>query len=357
MSGPAAIQVVALDDAPPPGWDDVAVAGPGGQVLQGITWAEHIRARGGRPRFARFSDGGLALVLEGRSRLAGREAYCRRGPIAGEVGPVTVAARATALAARLGAEGVVSLTVDPELPASPAYEAAMDRAGFRHASEAQPSIHLLRLELPPGTTEAGLLAGCSKSTRQRIRAASAAGVRVRVDPSGAALDEFATFLVATAERRGFDLRPEAGYLAWWRRLLASGQALLFAADLDGRLLGATLVYLQGGTFATAFSGDRLSDRRTIPGVMHLLRWTIICEALAGGARAVALGGVDTPGHRAIPTGPGDAGWGLYQHKAGFGARWVWQTPARRILLRPRARLAAGLRAGRDAVRRWGPGLD
>ncbi|MGH2467631.1 MAG: GNAT family N-acetyltransferase, partial [Candidatus Limnocylindrales bacterium] len=283
--------------------------------------------------------------------------HCRRGPISGGLEPAIAAARATALAARLRAEGVASLTVDPELPASPAYEAAMDRAGFRRAPEAQPSIHLMRLELPPGTTEATLLAGCSKSTRQRIRSASAAGVRVRTDATGAALEEFALFLVATAERRGFELRPEAGYLAWWRRLLAAGQARLFVADLDGRLIGATLVYLQGETFATAFSGDRLSDRRTTPGVMQLVRWTIIREALAGGARAVALGGVDTPGHRVIPTGPLDVGWGLYQHKAGFGARWVWQTPARRILLRPRARLAVGLRAGRDAVRRWGPGLD
>ncbi|MGH2466626.1 MAG: hypothetical protein ACRDGL_02700, partial [Candidatus Limnocylindrales bacterium] len=73
MSGPEVVRVVALDDAPPPGWDDEAVAAPGGQVLQGTTWAEHIQGRGGRPRFARFSDGGLALVLEGRARLAGRE--------------------------------------------------------------------------------------------------------------------------------------------------------------------------------------------------------------------------------------------------------------------------------------------
>jgi lipid II:glycine glycyltransferase (peptidoglycan interpeptide bridge formation enzyme) len=215
----------------------------------------------------------------------------------------------------------------------------------------------MRLALPPGSTETGLRAACSKSTRQRIRAAEAAGVIVRDDPDGQALDAFAGFLEATAERRGFELRPQAGYLGWWRRLLAARQARFLVAERDGRLLGAILLYLQGGTYATAFSGDLISERRNVPGVMHLLRWTVIREALTGGAEAVMLGGVDTPGQRAIPSGPADPGWGLYQHKAGYGASWVWQTRARRIVLRPRARLADAARAARRVLDGRDPGLD
>ena len=69
--------------------------------------------------------------------------------------------------------------------------------------------------------------------------------------------------------------------------------------------------------------------------MHLVRWTVIRDALAEGASAVELGGVDLPGHRE-PPGPDEPNHGLYVHKASFGAEWVVRTPARHLVLRPGA---------------------
>ena len=119
--------------------------------------------------------------------------------------------------------------------------------------------------------------------------------------------------------------------------------------------GGLFIYCHGGLWATAFSADRAVRRRDLPGTMHLVRATAIEDALAAGCHAIELGGVDLPGHR-LPPRPGDANRGLYEHKRGFGARWVEREPARRIVLRPGAdRLARARRRGVDALRgmrRW-----
>jgi lipid II:glycine glycyltransferase (peptidoglycan interpeptide bridge formation enzyme) len=75
--------------------------------------------------------------------------------------------------------------------------------------------------------------------------------------------------------------------------------------------------------------------------MHLLRWTAMRMALAAGAPSIDLGGVDVPGARRRPE-PGDANWGLYEHKVGFGAGWVESAGAHEIVLRPSVYRIQGL---------------
>jgi len=147
--------------------------------------------------------------------------------------------------------------------------------------------------------------------------------------------------VARAEDLGIPMRPELGYSAFWKRLIEARQARLYVAEREGAMLGGVLVYLQGGTFATAYSADDATRRRELPGTMHLVRATLLRDALLEGARSVDLGGVDLPGRREPPQ-EGDPNHGLFEHKRSFGARWVVREPARRIVLRPWADRAAGL---------------
>jgi lipid II:glycine glycyltransferase (peptidoglycan interpeptide bridge formation enzyme) len=85
--------------------------------------------------------------------------------------------------------------------------------------------------------------------------------------------------------------------------------------------------------------------------MHLVRWRAIRDALAEGCHAIELGGVDLPGHREPPS-LGEPTWGLYEHKRGFGARWLERAPPRRIVLRPGAeRWARARRRVVDGLRR------
>ena len=122
-------------------------------------------------------------------------------------------------------------------------------------------------------------------------------------------------------------------MAFTGLLLRAGQARLYVAEHDEELVGGLVVHLQGGTWSTAHSADRVDLRHSYPGTMHLVRWTIIRDALAAGSPWIDLGGVDLPGHRAPPA-PGEPNYGLYEHKRGFGAVWTPREPARRIVLRP-----------------------
>ncbi len=325
----------------PAGWDALTVAVPGGHVMQGSAWAGYRLSQGARPRYVLFDDGRAALViLRSSPLLPGATASVRRGPVHAGDPPERLAARAAALAEYLRPEGVRDLYVDPEVEAEGRYEAAMEAYGFRVATEFQASIHVMRLTLPDGSTEASVFAGFTRSTRQRIRAAEKAGITVRDDRDGHLLDAFAQLLRERAQDLRIDMRPETGYLTAWRHLLAARQARLLVAEHEGQLLGALLLYVQGGMLSTAYSADRAALRRRFPGTMHLVRWTVIREALAAGMSAVELGGVDLAGHRDPPR-PGEPNYGLFEHKRSFGAEWVVRSPARRIVLRPVAeRLAA-----------------
>lgn len=343
-----AVSVVSVERMAPADWDAHTVAPPGGHVLQSAAWAEHRSGQGWPARFVTFSDGARALVLTRRQPpLPGFLAYVPRGPIHGGAGHAAVAERARALADRLRGTGATLLGLDPELDADPAHRARMSSLGFAVSEEIQPSRHRLVLPLPRGVTEEELLRGVSKQTRQRIRGAEREGTRVTEDDAGQHLDAFGAILDAVAERRHFEFAADRGFVAWWRRVLAAGHARFLVAQHDEELLGGLLLYRQGGRYATAFSADRVESRRTYPGTMHLLRWTAIRQALRAGVEAMDLGGVDVVGHREQPR-EGDPTWGLYQHKASFGAQWVESEAARRLVFRPLV-YGAGLAMG--SVRR------
>ncbi|MGD8486649.1 MAG: GNAT family N-acetyltransferase [Chloroflexota bacterium] len=345
------MRVIADATTAPADWDARAVAVPGGHVMQSATWGRVRSGQGYQSRYVTFDDDRVALILLRRSRgLPGTEAVVRRGPAhGGETGEVS-AARAAALAMWARRIGAHSLFLDPERPADPAYAEAMAKAGFAVTEGPEPSIHVMRRTLEPGLDEAALLRSCSKSTRQRIRAAQAAGTTVIETDEPERLRAFAELLHERAEVVGMQLQSGTGFVEVWRALIAAGLARVLLAQHDGELVGGLLLFRQGGIQATAYSADKASRRRELPGTMHLVRWTAIRDAHAEGCPAIELGGVDLPGQRTLPR-PGAPNRGLYEHKRGFGAMWVECEPPRRIVLRPGVeRLARARRRTIDRLR-------
>jgi lipid II:glycine glycyltransferase (peptidoglycan interpeptide bridge formation enzyme) len=343
VSGPE--RIVSVDTTAPDGWNARAVDVPGGHVLQGTAWAAHRASLGWTPHFVTFESGREALVLAHRQPpLPGFVAYAPRGPVSAGDPVDRVAERAAALAGWVRETRGTILAVDPELDADPAYERALAGAGFAEAEEIQPSRHRLVLAFEPGDDEATVLARVSKQTRQRIRAAESAGIEIVEDAAGAHLDAFGTLIGATAERKHFTFSPEQGFVRWWRRVLETPHGRFWVARHEDRLLGGLIAYRQGGHLATAFSADRADLRRELPGTMHLLRWHVIREALTDGLPSIDLGGVDVRGARAKPE-KGAPNYGMWEHKASFGATWVESAPAHEIVLRPWV-YRAGLLAGR-----------
>lgn len=339
----APTRVVEVSEQAPPGWDGRVVAARGGHVMQSSVWAEHRRAQGVTPRFVTFADGHGALLTLRRSPLGGGlSAACRRGPPPGDDDPGRFAARCVELARLAHSLGARDLFLDPVHDADAELEAALAAAGFVVTEELEPSIHVMRLDLPAGGSPEALRSGFSRSTRQRIGSAERAGVTVSRDDGAEHLEEFGELLLERAAVLGIPLSEGGAYLRAWRAEMAACIARLLVAHHDGELVGGLLLYVQGSIHATAYSADRASHRRDLPGIMHLLRWIAIREAMAESLPAIELGGVDLPGHREPPS-PGDPTWGLYEHKASFGARWVARTPAHRIVLRPWLERYAGLR--------------
>ncbi len=348
--GPA-LRVSADASTPPTGWDERAVAVAGGHVMQSATWGEYRAEQGFETHYLTFDDEGVALVLLRRSAgVPGVEAVVRRGPAHGGASGERSAARAVALTTWARAAGARSLYLDPERPADPGYARAMDRAGFTVTDDLEPSIHVMRRTFEPGLGEADLLRSFSKSTRQRIRAAEAAGTTVTETDDPERMIAFAGLLHERADVVGMRLQAGTGFVEAWRRLIDAGLGRLLLADHEDELVGGLFLFRQGGIWATAYSADKAERRRALPGTMHLVRWSAIRAAHAEGCPAIELGGVDLPGQR-TPPGPGDPNRGLYEHKRGFGAEWVEREPARRVVLRPGAeRLARIRRAAIDALR-------
>jgi lipid II:glycine glycyltransferase (peptidoglycan interpeptide bridge formation enzyme) len=377
------------------GWDARTVDVPGGQVLQSVAWARHRATSGWQPLFLVCPDGRAVLAL---SRpwpvIGGARAYLPRGPVTAGDPPEAVAARLGAVTAWLAGRGVDVVTTDAELPAASDYGERLDALGFRAVEEVQPARHRLSLALA-GVTEADALAGVSKQTRQRIRRAEEAGLIVRtfdaplpagsdpaaVDEAGfepaaageldAALRRFHRLVRATGARRGFQLGPLPPFLAWLKAAHAAGHAIYLevvanepagggrgaggeavgggrgaggetvapsgqppvAAGAPVQVVAGLLLYRQGDRLSTVISGDDAAARSTHPGALHLLRWRAIQLAIREGRAEMDLGGVDVAGARHEPQ-PGEAMYGLYQHKRSFGAVFVEQVGARERVLRP-----------------------
>ena len=357
MTG-ASIEFHEADSAELAEWDDRVVRPAGGHVLQSRAWAAYRERAGWQPRYLVGSDGSAVLALTKPWLLVGgSSAYVSRGPVPTAEADV-LAARLDGATSWLTAHGVDVVAADPQVRADTGYARAVERVGFRPIEEIQPSRHRLSVPLPSGITEDDALANVTKQTRQRIKKAEGEGLEVvRYDTAAedgvgdgfvaaaravdAALGEFYDLLIATAERRRFEVLSRRRFLDWTTTAHAAGQLLYLEARESGAAepLAGLVIYRHGDRLSTFLSGDRDDARDRHPGAFHLLRWRSIQLAIREGRAEMDLDGADLAGARQEPK-EGDPTWGLYQHKKSFGAEWVEQAAAHERVARP-TRYAAG----------------
>jgi lipid II:glycine glycyltransferase (peptidoglycan interpeptide bridge formation enzyme) len=186
-----------------------------------------------------------------------------------------------------------------------------------------------------GRDEAAVFGAIAKATRQRIRKAQAGGVEIAGEATDAAFDVFYDLLRATGDRRGFTFGSRTEFVGWWAAASRAGHLTLLTARVaaEAPMLAGLLLYRHGGRLSTVHSADLASARAEHPGVLHLLRWRALQLAIAEGCTEMDLGGVDIAGVRRVPE-PGDATFGLYEHKRSFGAEWVELAGAHEFVARP-----------------------
>jgi lipid II:glycine glycyltransferase (peptidoglycan interpeptide bridge formation enzyme) len=349
-------------------WDERAVAGLEGHVLQSRAWGEYRAAHGWLVWPLVFDDG-FPLLVVGRPRplVGGGWAYATRGPIPdGE--PDETAARAGAAAEFLAAQGMDALIVDGETPAAAGLGPLLRERGFVPIEELQPSRHRMDLELPSAADEDIVIRAFAATTRNLIRQAERRGLRVlRLDAHGSDADglfelpaaeevpnpdpllrTFYGMLDATARRVGFALASEDAFLDWSKRALAAGHLVyLQAVDEAGEPVAGASFYRHGERLTYSLAGDRAELRKSHPGAVRLLLWRGIQIALHERRATMDLGGVDVRGARERPT-PGQETHGKYQFKESFGGRWVELTGAHQRTMRP-LRHTAGRILGRLAA--------
>jgi lipid II:glycine glycyltransferase (peptidoglycan interpeptide bridge formation enzyme) len=337
-------------------WDERTVRPAGGHVLQSRAWAEYRRRAGWRPVHLVGSDDSAVLALVKPWLLVGgASAYLSRGPVPTDPSADVLADRLDGASRWLTANGVDVVAADAQIRADTGYGAAAARRGFHPIEEIQPSRHRLSVPLPAGTTEDTALANVTKQTRQRIRKAEGEDrlVVIRYDrdagadgtgvgdgfmeptrPIADALGDFYDLLVATAERRHFDVLSRRRFLDWTTTAHAAGQVLYLEACEDGdRPIAGLVIYRHGERLSTFLSGDRDDARDRHPGAFHLLRWRAIQLAIREGRAEMDLDGADLAGARRVPE-EGDSAYGLYQHKKSFGADWVELAGAQERVARP-----------------------
>jgi lipid II:glycine glycyltransferase (peptidoglycan interpeptide bridge formation enzyme) len=302
----------------PRGWDDVAVRSPGGHTLQSSAWAKIRAAQGWRPEFIRLGDQlPVALVLW-RDALPGRPiGYVPRGPIVAPRDTRGLVDALRRLADLARERNAIFLKVDPELDPEFAAPALRD-AGFHRASDIQPVLATLQLDLTPD--EDALMAGLEKDTRWSVRQAAKRGVKLvgAIAADDGLLRDFYDLYTTTGGRAGFITRTWGYYQRTWGTLIDEGFADLSVAYIDDAPVAGALVWRCGDRALYQSGATNDAGRKSY--AAYALLWGRIIAAKRDGRTVFDMGGIPLDLDR-----KDDPMYGPYQFKRGFGGvvrRWV-----------------------------------
>lgn len=294
-------------------WDAFVSRASDGSLLQSWSWGALKSRYGWTVRRYGFSQGGalLGAVSVLRRRLPGGLAlhYAPRGPVLdGDLS--RWAPLWEALRTRLARDGGTLLKLDPPWT-GPRAQATLEATGgapSRHPIQHQATIVV---DIRGGDA---VLARLKESTRRNIRLGERRGITVEASDASAAMDHFYGLLRETGARRSFPVRP----LSYYQDLLSlfgeRGQASVYLARLEGRLLAGAVMVFYGATLVYLFGGTAGDARELKPG--YLLHWRAIQDAQRRGGTRYDLWGVPL---RPEPSHPG---FGFYTFKSRFNGEHV-----------------------------------
>jgi peptidoglycan pentaglycine glycine transferase (the first glycine) len=300
----------------PSGWDDAAARSAWGHTLQSSAWANIRASQGWRPEFVRLGDPLPQVLVLWRDALPGRPiGYAPRGPIVAPNNKDQLLLALRRLGELARERNAIFLKVDPELDPDFASPSLRD-AGYRRASDIQPVLATLQLDLVPD--EDALMAAMEKDTRWSVRQGAKRGVTLREGRDETALRAFYDLYAETGGRAGFITRTWPYYRDTWRTLIDSDLATLRLAEVDGAAVAGAMVWRCGdrALYQTGATND--AGRKTY--AAYALLWQCIIEAKRAGRTVFDMGGIPQNLER-----KDDPMYGPYLFKRGFGGvvrRWV-----------------------------------
>jgi lipid II:glycine glycyltransferase (peptidoglycan interpeptide bridge formation enzyme) len=296
----------------PAAWDRFVADASAPSFLQATPWAAVKRSNGWRAaRIAVDAGGGPvgAQVLVRHPRpLPKGFGYAPRGPVsAGPLDPAAIQRFTEAARAAAPGLGIAHIRIDPEVedPDGRLAAALLD-AGWQRAADIQPATtRVIDLEV----TEDELWSGVRKKTRQLVRRAERAEVRV-VGGGPERLSDFHRVVSDTMRRRALPSRSEGFFRDLWAAYAPADRAMLLLAEgPTGDVLSASLLVGWGDRIVALYGGTTPAGRDLE--AKYALNWEVLRQARAAGYRTYDAWGLPNAGVAFFK-----AGWG------GREARWV-----------------------------------
>jgi lipid II:glycine glycyltransferase (peptidoglycan interpeptide bridge formation enzyme) len=328
-----------------PEWDAFVAAAPGGHHAQTSLWAAVKQVLGWDAVRIVLRDGGAIVGgVQLLTRAVGPGCgigFAPRGPLVPE-GDDAVLDHLLAALDDVGRERHIRyLKLQPPAGRHELLTALQRRGWAPSAMEAAPTA---TVSVDLAADEDEIMRRMRKRTREMIRQAPRRGLVVR-EGSEADFDAYWQIVDATSARQGFAAYPRRYYEAMWREFAGAGAAALLLAELDGRVLSATLLVGYGDRVTYKMGGWSGERSRVHPN--EAIHWAGMQWAKAAGYRFYDFDGIDVSLARTLRAGgelPEAARRGVAHFKLGFGGEVelfpaaVDRSPT--TLLRPVVRLAA-----------------
>ena len=313
-------------------WRDLAASHPAGHLLQSWEWGELKAHFGWRVVRLGWAESGRwvagAQVLLRPVPPVFTIAYVPKGPLVDWRCPSRLAAVLSDLHRMGRAWRAIFLKIEPNAEDDPELAAALGRHGFGCGAGVQPARTML---VDLSGDEEAILAAMKQKTRYNIRLAERKGVSVRL----AGVDDLPTFfrlMQATSRRDGFGIHPLSYYRAAFE-LFAPQRAALLLAEVAGEPVAGLMVFAHGSTATYLYGASSDSHREKMPA--YLAQWAAMRWGREHGCMCYDLWGIpdcdeatleagfaDHTGRGAAPAISGDALWGVYRFKRGFGGQVV-----------------------------------
>jgi peptidoglycan pentaglycine glycine transferase (the first glycine) len=328
---------VEIDAASDREWDAFVAGSSSGHLLQTSGWARLKSAFG-------WSASRVG-VRAGPQLIAGAQVLFRGLPVLGRVWPASIAyapkgpivdfsdqpvwaALLTGLDEVCRQRRAILLKVEPDAPASPALDDALCRAGFRPSSRVIQPRSTILIDL--GGSPETWLSRMSPKNRYNVRLSERKDVIVRTG-SEQDISAFHALVVTTGQRDGFAVHESAYYQAAYRLFAESGQARLFLATFEGKLLAGLMAFACGSKSWYLYGASSNEERQRMPN--YALQWAAMNWAKERGCRSYDLWGIpeEAPVLEAsqpellkahVDAPPRGTLWGVYRFKRGFGGETV-----------------------------------
>ncbi len=310
-------------------WDRFLETHPESNFLQSWQWGQ-FHERLNHPIIRQgFYDGdqlvGIMLAVVEPARRA-RYLTVPCGPIIDWKNEELVQAFVTAVRRIALDQNCVFVRVRPQLISDQFSRELFKKLGFRSAP-----MHLhaeLTHMLDVTQTDEQLMSGMRKGTKYEVKKSRNIGIKVTSSENSTGIQQFYDLQLGTARRQNFVPFSYKFFNEQFQVFTASGNALLYKAEFEGKLLAQAFVIFYGQE-AVYHYGVSTPDGRKYPGAYAIL-WEAIHEARRRGMQRFNFWGVapaDQPNHRFT---------GVSVFKRGFGGEDVEYLHAQDLVInRPR----------------------